>query len=87
MLNLSLEFTVGSCSSDPGDVIRTVQLPNIPDKFQVCEELCLNFSDCMFWSLLCNELSICTCSNLHYSYLHSCNIVGANEDTELAVRC
>ena len=77
---------MGSCSPEPEEILITIELPDIQEKFEVCEALCNNAEVCLVWSLLCEDAGPCICSSLGYSYLHSCSVIGGNIDTELEVR-
>ena len=80
-----LEFTVGSCSPDPGQVIHDFPLPDTAEKWQICEDLCVQTDDCGTWSLHCYHSS-CPCSLYKYSYLHSCHVVAGGVATDLEVQ-
>ena len=79
-----LEFTVGSCSPDPSQNINTIPLPDTPEKWETCEDLCGIVEDCGTWSLQCTQLS-CLCTLNKYSYLHSCHKVGGGLATDFEV--
>ena len=79
-----LEFTVGSCSPDPGQVINTFPLPDTAEKWETCEELCGILEGCSTWSLQCAQSS-CPCTLYKYSYLHSCHVVGGGLATDFEV--
>ena len=79
-----LEFTVGSCNPDPGQIINTFPLPDTAEKWKTCEDLCEIAQDCDTWSLQC-ALSSCPCTLYQYSYLHTCHVVGGGVDTNLEV--
>ena len=41
-MKFSSDFTVGSCSPEPEEILITIELPDIQEKFEVCEALCNN---------------------------------------------
>ena len=81
------EFTVDSCSPDPSQTINTAPLPNDGEQKGQCQDLCYKQADCAYWSIHCPPLAIepCNCTFYGYSYLHSCQTVGGDQDTDIEV--
>ena len=82
------EFIVDSCSPDPSQVFNTVVLPKDGVQWGLCEDLCNAQWDCAFWSIFFqtqNPIETCSCTFYGYSYLHSCQRVGGDKDTDIEV--
>ena len=82
------EFTVDSCSPDPSQVFNTVVLPKDGVQMGLCEDLCNTQWKCAYWSIFCetqNPIETCSCTFYEYSYLHSCQRVGGDKDTDIEV--
>ena len=81
------EFTVDSCSPDPNHTINMVDLPNDGEQTGLCQDLCSKQADCTYWSIFCppNPVVACNCTFYEYSYLHSCQKVGGDKDTDFEV--
>ena len=78
-----------SCSPDPSQTINSVPLPNTGQKTFQCQILCNGQTrkHCAYWSISCpqNPVETCTCTFYQSSYLHSCQKVGGDEDTDIEV--
>ena len=81
------EFTVDSCNPDPSQTINTVVLPNNGEQMVICQDLCDKQADCTYWSIFCppNPVEPCNCTFYESSYLHSCQKVGGDKDTDFEV--
>ena len=81
------EFTVDSCSPDPSQMINTVSIPNNGEQTEICQDLCDKQADCAYWSIFCppNQAEPCPCTFYESSYLHSCQEVGGDKDTDIEV--
>ena len=82
------EFTVGNCGPKSEKAFLSFEcFPDNKKRFNLCEDMCNNAEDCLYWSLLCGEtvLQPCTCSLYPYSYLHSCNVTGGTSSSDIEV--
>ena len=81
------EFTVDLCNPDPSQMINTVSIPNDGEQTEICQDLCDKQADCAYWSIFCppNSAEPCPCTFYASSYLHSCQKVGGDEDTDIEV--
>ena len=74
------DLTVGLCSPVEEEVVDVYDLGGVDDGVGVCQEICQIQEDCSVF-LFSDSDSLCTL--LHYSYLHSCQVVGGGAGTEL----
>ena len=79
------EFTVDSCSPDPSQMINMVAIPNNGEQTEICQDLCDKQADCTYWSIFCPPVEACNCTFYESSYLHSCQKVGGDTDTDIEV--
>lgn len=62
-------------------------IPDVDNKYKLCEDLCNNAEQCMYWSVMCglSYPNPCTCSLYPYSYLHACNITAGARNSNIEV--
>merc|ERR1711936_1220503 len=81
------EFSVGSCAPKDELPMLGFNIPDVDNKYKLCEDLCNNAEQCMYWSVMCglSYPNPCTCSLYPYSYLHACNITAGARNSNIEV--